>query len=81
MNKQGNVFWGTTIGIFCFIIGVLIIPFFVDDITLTRTNLDCTNVSISDGVKWTCLITDLTIPYFIWFFVSLAVGILGGISK
>jgi len=81
MNKKGNIFFGATIGIFCFIIGVLIIPFFADDITSARVALDCSNVSISDGVKWTCLNIDLVIPYFIWFFVSLAVGIMGGINK
>jgi hypothetical protein len=81
MNKRGNIFFGATMGIFVFIIGVLIIPFFTDDITTVRTSLDCTNVSISDGIKWTCLNVDLVVPYFIWFFVSLAVGIIGGMNK
>jgi hypothetical protein len=81
MNKRGNIFWGASIGIFVFIIGVLIIPFFTEDITTTRTSLDCSNMSISDGAKLTCLNVDLVVPYFIWFFVSLAVGIFGGINR
>jgi len=81
MNKKGNVFFGATLGIVCFIVGVLIIPFFTDDITIARNNLDCTNVTITDGTKLTCLLGDMVIPYFIWFFASLAVGILGGINK
>jgi hypothetical protein len=78
---MGNVFFGVAIGIFVLVIGVMVIPFFTDDITAMRTNLECSNVSISDGVKLTCLYTDLTIPYFIWFFISLALGIFAGINK
>lgn len=80
-GKRGNIFFGVTLGLFVFFFGVLIIPFFEDDITTARTNLDCSNVTISDGIKWTCLNIDLVIPYLILFFVSLAVGVLGGISK
>ena len=79
MNKKGSaVFFGITIGLFCFIIGVLIIPFLTEDITLARVALDCTNTSITDGVKITCLQHDLVIPYFIVFFISLAAGIISG---
>jgi hypothetical protein len=84
MNKRGgSFFFGLTIGIVLFIFGVLLIPFFTDDITTARdsSHLDCSNVSISDGVKFTCLQIDLVIPFFIWFFVSLAVGIIAGMNK
>lgn len=81
MNKRGNVFWGVSIGLFVFVMGVLIIPFITDDITTTRTSLDCTNVSITGGTMLTCLTIDLAIPYFIWFFVSLAIGIFAGMNK
>jgi len=79
MNKKGSaVFFGIIIGIFCFILGVLIIPFLTEDIATARIALDCTNVSITDGTKLTCLEHDLVVPYFIAFFVSLAAGILAG---
>ena len=81
MNKRGNIFWGVTIGLFLFVVGVLVIPFFTDDITTTRTSLDCSNVAITGGTMIACLLTDLVVPYFIWFFVSLAVGIFAGVNK
>lgn len=66
-------------GIFIFIMGVLFIPFVTDDITTTRTSLDCTNTSISSGTKLTCLGVDIVVPYLIWFFVSLLAGfVIGG---
>jgi len=78
-NKKGNAFLGVAIAIFIFVMGVLFIPFFADDITTTRTLLDCTNVDgITDGAKLMCLNIDLLIPYFIWFIISCAFGYLGG---
>lgn len=82
MNKiGGGVFFGVTIAIFVFIIGVLFIPFITDDITTTRVNLDCTNTSITGGTMLQCLQIDLAIPYLIWFFVSLAAGLFAGANK
>lgn len=78
MNKKGNMFFGIALAIFLFIMGILFIPFFADDIATTRTSLDCTNTSISSGTKLTCLNIDLVIPYFIWFLISLLFGYLGG---
>jgi len=78
MNKQGNIFWGATIGIFIFIMGVLFIPFIADDVTTFRTAMDCSNVSISGGAMLSCLAGDLTVPYLIWFFISLGIGYLIG---
>ena len=78
MNKRGALFLSIFIGIFIFAMGVLFIPFIVDDITTFRTGMDCTNASISDGSKLSCLGSDLAIPYLIWFFCSIAVGYLLG---
>ena len=76
---MGNAIFGVTLGIVCFIVGVLFIPFLTDDITIARASLNCTGEdSISDGIKFTCLQIDLIIPYVILFFCSLAVGIIGG---
>lgn len=80
-RKGGGFFFGITIGIFIFIVGVLLIPFFTDDITTVRTSLDCTNMSISNGTKLTCLQIDLLVPYLIVFFVSLAGGIIAGSNR
>jgi len=78
MNKKGNIFFGVVIGIFIYMMGVLFLPFFTDDITTTRTALDCSNSSISDGTKLTCLTVDVVAPYFIWFFVSALFGYIAG---
>ena len=83
MNKRGSVFFGVSVGIFLFVMGVLFIPFITDDITTTRTDLNCANgTAITDGTKLTCLTVDLVVPYLIWFFASVALGyIAGGIGK
>jgi len=78
MNKKGNVFFGVIVGIVIFIFGILFIPFLADDIDTTRTDLDCTNTSITGGTMMTCLVVDLTIVYLIWFFVSIALGFIVG---
>ena len=81
MNKKGSIFFGVGIGLFIYIMGVLFIPFIVDDVDTFRTSMDCTNTDITDGTKLSCLIGDLTIPYLIWFFVSLLVGFIAGSIK
>jgi len=78
MNKRGNIFLGVVVFLFIFVFGVLFMPFITDDITTTRTSLNCSNSSISDGTKLQCLGIDIVIPYFIWFFVSVGAGYLGG---
>jgi len=77
-NKKGSAFFGITIAIFIYIIGVLFLPFVVDDVSNFRVSMDCTNTSISDGAKLSCLVGDLTVPYFIWFFISIAIGFIAG---
>lgn len=76
MNKRGAVFIGIIIGLIIYMSGVLFIPFLTDSIDETRVALDCTNMAISYGNKFTCLQTDIVIPYFIWLFVSMALGII-----
>ena len=81
MNKKGNFFWGSVIGIYVFIMGVLFIPFITPLITQQRTDLNCALPgSITGGTMLTCLLGDLIIPYFIWFIVSFALGYIGGKS-
>ena len=78
MNKRGSFFFGFAIGLFIFVMGVLFIPFLTDDITTTRTSLDCTNTSITGGEMITCLEVDIITPYLIWFFISVALGYISG---
>lgn len=81
MNKKGSVFLGLSLGIFIFIMGVLIMPFILDDISTTRVSLDCGNTTISNGNKLTCLFISAVNPYFIWLFTSLALGLIIGGAK
>ncbi len=79
MNKKGSIFFSVVIGLFVFMTGVLFIPFIVDDITTFRTALDCEmSGSITDGTMMTCLFGSALVPYFIWFFSSLALGFIVG---
>jgi hypothetical protein len=78
MNKQASAFSGIILAVLIFVAGALVIPYYQDDVTTTRVSLDCTNTSISDGNKITCLVVDAQIPYFIWAFVSIAFGFIGG---
>ena len=81
MNKRGSMIFGITIGIFIYITGVLFIPFIIDDVDTARDALNCTDSTITDGNKINCLITDITIPYFILFFISLLLGFVAGSIK
>jgi len=78
INKKGSVFFGVIVGIFIYIMGVLFIPFVIDDIDTSRDAFDCTNPDITDATKLNCLITDATIPYLIVFFISLLLGFIVG---
>ena len=79
MNKKGNIFLGVTLFLLISFMGVLIIPYFTDDIVTVRDLLSCASpLDISDGTKLMCLNIDLLIPYFIWFIFSVALGYLGG---
>lgn len=79
MNKKANIFTGIVLFLLIFFTGVLIIPYFTDDIVSVRTLLSCASpLDISDGTKLMCLNIDLLIPYFIWFITSVSLGYLGG---
>ena len=74
-NKSGQVaIMGLMVGIMVFMLAMIFIAPLGDVIDETRAvgQLDCSNDSISDGHKATCLIVDLIMPYFIA--VVLAVG-------
>ena len=80
MNKKGSIMLGIWIAIIIWVFGIFFLPFLADDITTTRSALDCTNSSISFGTKLNCLNVGITIPSFIWLLVSLALGlIIGGL--
>ena len=78
MNNKGQaVLWGLMMMVFLFMFGMTIIDPMKDVITDVRAadQLDCTNSSITDGAKSSCLIIDLTLPYFIVAVFSVAGGV------
>ena len=76
MEKKGQSMGLAIMGlIFFIIIGLMSVNFLFDEVTTARTDLNCANADeISDGSKLTCLITDLSIPYWIWIIVAVALG-------
>lgn len=80
-NKRGSVFFGVGIGIFVYIMGVLILPFILDDVSTFRDAMDCSSSDITGGSMLSCLAGDLVIPYVVLFFISLALGFIAGSAK
>lgn len=76
-NKKGDIMLAFSFAFFFFLIGMLMLPFIEDTITSARENLDCTNSSISDGNKISCLYTDVAVPYFIVGILVLVGGFIG----
>lgn len=83
MNNKGSVFFGVIIAIFIFATGVLFIPYVADDITSLRTTLNCgdTSANLTNGEMLVCLQASALVPYLIWFFTSIAIGYLVGVTK
>jgi len=74
-NKKGQAaLVGLMIGIAIFMLAMIFIAPLADVITEVRgtSQLDCSNTTISDGEKMTCLVVDLFLPYFIA--IVIAVG-------
>ena len=77
MNKRGqNITLALLAAVMIFVSGMLFLNHIKDDVSLTRTvtGLDCTNTTISDGAKVTCLGVDLVIPIMMVTIVSVATG-------
>ncbi len=61
--------------IFFIIIGLMSVNFLFDEVDTARTGLNCANEDdISDATKLTCLIVDISIPYWIWIIMAVALG-------
>ena len=75
MNLKGQVMLvSLMIGFIIFLAGMVMIDPLKDVITEVRGagQLDCSNTSISDGNKMSCLAVDLYLPYFIVVVMGLA---------
>lgn len=78
-NKRGQTLGvAIIISIFIFIVGMLTINIIKPEVTVARSPevLDCSNASITDGNKLTCLAVDVVVPYFIILVLAIAGGII-----
>ena len=83
MNKKGQqIFAGIGIFVMVFIVMVQFIEPIKDQIEIARdvSALDCTNSSITTGVKASCVVIDWTLPYFVWIVLAAGIGIIGSFA-
>jgi len=78
-NKAQTAMIGLMIGIMIFMVAMIFIQPLGDviDEVQNASQLDCLNVSISDNKKATCLIVELTMPYFIAVVIAVAGAYIG----
>ena len=76
MNNKANIMMGVFMAVFIFLFGMIYINYLPDSVTAAQNsdNLDCSNSSITDGQKLTCLGTDIIVPGFIIIILSIAGG-------
>ncbi len=77
MNSKGqSLLFAVVVGFMIFLAGMLFLNFIKPEVDNARavTSLDCTNLSISDGAKLTCLGADAVVPYFIFIVLGTAGG-------
>ena len=69
---------GIMLAIFFFMVAFIFIAPLSDVIDETRqtSELDCSNSTISDGKKATCLMVDIYLPYFIGVVLAISIGVL-----
>lgn len=79
MKRRGQttIALAIIIGLIVFLMGIPVVNILKGEVTTARGTdaLDCTNSSISDGNRLTCLGVDLVVPYFIWIVISLSISI------
>lgn len=66
-KKKGSIMLTIISVLAFFMFGILIIGLLFPDISIARSpdNLDCSNISISDGNKISCIIVDTVVPLWI----------------
>ena len=78
MNKKGSMFSAVMIAIILFMLGMLVINFFMPEVTQARLDASCSDsANISDGTKLMCLFVDSTIIYWVVLVFSIIGGIIG----
>lgn len=66
MNNKGQVIlYALMFGVMVIILGMAIAPAIIQSSSEARTSMDCSNPAISNYMKGSCLIVDITSPYFV----------------
>lgn len=73
-NKGQTIMIAALFSFLFFLFGIVFINFIMPEVINTQTNLSCSDLTISDGTKLMCLITDGVVPYFIILILSAAGG-------
>lgn len=78
MNNKGqnSIMLAIFVALLIFIAGMTFLNFIKPEVTSARTNLSCSDLTQSDGVKLTCLVFDVVVPYFIIAIFSIAGGVI-----
>ena len=76
-NKGAGLLIAFLVAGMLFAAGILMVNFLKPEVSLaiSSNQLDCNNLTISDGVKLTCLALDAVVPYSIVLVISIAGGI------
>jgi hypothetical protein len=78
LNKkaQAQIMMTIIIALAFWMFGILFIGLIMPDVSISKslTNLDCSNMSISDGNKLACLGVDSVVPAFIFALVVVGGG-------
>lgn len=80
MNRKGQVIFIMQFMVATFVLFLVLgyLDPFADTIALQRTNLDCTNTSISTGTQITCLGLDMTLWFWVGMVALAGFGVLWG---
>lgn len=80
INKKAQMGLGFAIivAIVLFMIGMINVNFIKDEVTRARgsSQMNCSDSTISDGSKLTCLLIDIVVPYFIIIVISTTGGLI-----
>lgn len=82
-GKQGAFFLALMLGVTFFLLALALSAPLNDVVQEARTSseLNCTNTSIEDVKKGTCVLTDVYTPYFAGILFGLAGAVLGALVR
>ena len=78
MNKKGQYqIFGVMMGIMLFITAIAVFPALKESTGMARTEMDCTNTSLSAGETGSCIAVDWFAPIFFLLCLATALSYIG----